>query len=346
LVRRGWGEGSIGRRTVVRNGKSYTYWRVSVSCGSTPDGRRIRKDLQARTEKAARAKLAAALRGGTEHHQDRTPRLADYAAAWLEGQRSLVSAGQFGQYQANVRHHYADLEHLPLTQITPQHVRDLIAQRQAEEYAPRTIHGIVGTLRLILGQAETDGLVARNVAKLVKLPKLVQKEPQHFTAAETRRFLDVCATDPLGSFYAVAIGTGLRRSELLALVWPSVDLRAGLVHVRRSKSVAGVRTVPLPDFAARILGGLPKRPGPIWPVRPERVTRHFQELCERAGVPVLTLHSTRHTFASMMLDADVDPLTIQSLLGHSRPQMSAWYARAGEERRRDAMERLGKVVGG
>jgi integrase len=345
VARREWGSGTICRRTVTRNGKQYHYWRAIAPPVLTGLPRRLEKET--RTEKAARAWLRAFSGGDIPNRI--SPRLSEYADKWLTGQRRLVSAGQFGLYQANVRHHFSDFEHLPLNEITPQHVRDLIETRQAEEYAPRTIHGIVGTLRAILNQAMADELVSRNVAALVKLPKLQQKTPAHFTAAQVRRFLDASDGDSLSALWAVALGCGLRRSELLALTWRDIDLDGATVRVASSKTSAGVRTLPLPPFAAvRLADRRRESPsaGPIWRYDPAYVSRHFGELCEKAGVPRLPFHSTRHTFASLMLDAGVDPLTIQSLLGHSKPSMSAWYARAGEEKRRDAVERLGKVVAG
>jgi site-specific recombinase XerD len=46
-----------------------------------------------------------------------------------------------------------------------------------------------------------------------------------------------------------------------------------------------------------------------------------------------------------MLDEGIDPLTIQAILGHSRVSMTSHYARAGDERRREAVERLGRAIG-
>lgn len=341
MARRGWGEGSVCRRTVTRNGKDYTYWRVVVSLGSDPSGRRVRREHQARTERQARAWLRSAISNPVQPGVGVT--VGEYAASWIKDTKLTVRPSTTAFYRSQL-FHFESIAHLPLTQLTSAHVRELIATESAAGKSTRTVRGIVQTLALILRRAQSDGLVDRNVAALVRLPKLDTKPPLHFTAEQARRFLEVAKDDELGSLYAVAIGTGLRRGELLALTWREVDWNRRTIAVRRSKTGAGVREVPLAGIALAVLGEAVRRPGAIWPYRPEFVSGRFRDLCERAGVPYITFHGLRHTAASLMLDAGVDPLTIQGILGHTKVSMTGHYARAGEELRRDAVERLGRAI--
>jgi integrase len=270
--------------------------------------------------------------------------LAAYGASWLRDTAPTVKPTTLSFYRAALLH-LDDLGNLPVTRITPAHIRDLIAARIDEGYASRTIRGVVQTLALILRRAEGDGLVERNVAALVKLPRLEQKEPGHFTAEQARRFLEVAKDDALYSLYAVALGTGLRRGELLALTWSAVDLGAAHLMVRRGKTAAAVRQVPLPPFAAMALAGMDHGPGPIWNASPTYVSKHFRVLCRRAGVPDLTLHSLRHTTSTLMAEEGV-PLEVRRwLLGHSKAEMTSHYTAESEGLKRDAAERLGRLVG-
>jgi integrase len=270
--------------------------------------------------------------------------LGAYATDWLR-HTSLTVRPNTTAFYHHALNHLEPLAGLPLSALTPAHVREIIATETASGLSPRTVRGVVQTLALVLRRAQEDGHVDRNVAALVRLPAVDTKEPRRFTAAQARRFLDASATDPLIALFAIALGTGLRRGELLALTWRDVDLAHGLLSVTRSKTSAGVRVVPLAEFARRAMEGLERSPGSIWPYRPEYVTNHFRALCARAGVPYITFHGLRHTAASLMLDAGVDPLTIQGIMGHSRVSMTGHYARAGDELRRDAVERLGRAVG-
>ncbi len=344
MARRGWREGSICRRTVTRGERTYHYFRAIVSLGSDPSGRRIRLSHQTRTERDARAWLKTTL-GRTDRGlpvRGDSVTVGDYAVDWLRDTALTVRPATADFYRYALVH-AASIRDVQLSALTPAHVRGLIASMAAKGEAP-TARRTVQTLSMMLKRALEDGLVDRNVAALVRLPKLEPKEPEHFTAEQARRFLEVAEDDPLGSLYAVALGTGLRRGELLALTWRDADPVLGVIRVRHSKTQSGVRTVPLPAFAAVALADCDRHPGPIWPVSPSHASRHFQELCRKAGVPVLTMHSTRHTAASLMLDAGVEPLVIQQLIGHTRVSMTAHYARSSEARRRDAAEALGATM--
>lgn len=350
MVRRGWGEGSLCRRVVRRGDKEYVYWRA-VGPPIKGFGVRKRPEYQSRSEKAARSwlkqQVARADRGLAPAGTGVT--VGVYSADWLRtaGNTLRPSTADFYRHQLA---HFEEIEDVPITALSPAHVRELIAKRTQEGYASRTIRGVVQTLALVLRQAMEDGIVERNVAQLVKKPQLVQKAPQHFTAEQARRFLEVAKDDELGSLYAVALGTGLRRGELLQLTWRDVERdseHGGIVRlvVRRGKTAAAVRRIPCPDFASAALAAVAPAPGPIWTASPSYVSRHFQDLCRAAGVPVLTFHSLRHSAASLMLDAGVDPFLIRQILGHTRLEMTQRYARSGEALQREAIERLGRMVG-
>lgn len=344
MARRGWAEGSI-----YRHGDR---WRVSVSLGSDPFGRRIRREWQVRSEAAAKARLAEVQRrltAGLPAAESRVT-LAVYAQDWLAAVTPTVRPSTAAFYRTLAEVHLAPLAHLPLAHVGPADVRRLVADELAAGYSPRTVRGTLDVLRMICKQAVGDGIVARNVAELVRPPKLEQREPAHFTAAQARRFLDVARTDELGSFFAVALGTGLRRGELLELTWRDVGRDAGhgdavSVTVRRGKTASAARLVPLPPFATEALGQLERRPGPIWPVSPWVVSRRMTQLCERAGLPRLGLHGLRHSTASLLYAEGVPEFVIQSILGHSRVGMTRHYTHVEIEQQRAAMERLGRAIG-
>jgi len=273
--------------------------------------------------------------------------VAEYAPEWLASLQ--VADSTKAMYRSIVRHQLGGLAAIRLTRLAPPDIRRLLAEREREGYAGRTRRAILDVLRMMLRLAESDGLVERNVAQLVDPPAIDAKEPVHFTAEQARRFLEVCREDPLYSLYAVAIGTGLRRGETLSLTWRDVVLgdrgRPVAVRVRAAKTAAGVRVVPVPAFAAEALECLEARPGRIWPYSPSHVTRHVAVICARAGLPRVTFHSLRHSTASILLHEGVPIEVIRSLLGHTNAKMTQLYARPEEDRKREAMEKLGRAVG-
>lgn len=335
--RRAWGSGSVYR---VAGG-----YRVSIRLGRSPDGRYLRKEWQFRTEGEAWAKLDEVngrLSRGLPAEERRVT-LAAYADEWLAAVRPSVRPSTYAFY-GHLAAHLADLRHLPLAGITTGDIRRLIAKGLDAGYSPRTVRGVVDVLRMILRQAMADGLLPRNVVELVKLPRLEQREPSHYSSAQAWQFLDAIADDPLHPLFVVAFGTGLRRGELLALTWHDVDLDAGVLLVRRSKTAAGVRAVPLASFVVVELQLLRRRPGPIWPVTPWHVSGRMSVLCRRAGLPRLRFHEIRHSTASILADAGVPWELIQAILGHSKMRQTAHYARPDMDVKRAAMEKIGRRV--
>lgn len=343
VVRKAWGTGS------VRPHKGG--WRVRFSFGSDASGRRLQREWFFKGDSAegrANAKyreVSARLTRGLSAEESRTP-LSVYAGEWLAAIEDTVKPSTFAFYRSMIGY-IGELEHMPVETLSPMDVRGLIASMRRSGKSSRTIRGAVDVLRMVLRMAMNDQVIDRNVAELVDLPKLTQKEPVHFTADQARQFLESIKGDPLYSLFAVALGTGLRRSELLALTWRDVDLEAGTIKVRQSKTEAGVRTWMLPDYPAiEALSALERKPGPIWHADPSHVSHRMAALCERAGVPRLTFHQLRHTAASLMLDEGVDPFLIQQMLGHTRLTQTQRYSKADLAVRKAAADRLGGTLRG
>ncbi len=139
--------------------------------------------------------------------------------------------------------------------------------------------------------------------------------------------LEVVEGERLEAFYVLALTTGLRRGELLALRWDDIDLGSRQLHVRRAlqrvggklqmvkpKTGSSVRTVMLPKLVVRYLREHKKRQaaerlalGDAWreqglmfassigiPIEPRNVNRRWDELRVKAGLDWLRLHDLRH----------------------------------------------------
>ena len=135
----------------------------------------------------------------------------------------------------------AQMEQLQLAKLSPRDVQQLLNRKRASGLSPRTVQYLRAILRASLTQALKWGLVARNVATLVGLPKVARHEPEVFTPVEARAFLDIVKGDRLEALFTVALACGLRRGEALGLRWRDVDLEAGILSVRSAWVVVGIR---------------------------------------------------------------------------------------------------------
>jgi len=161
--------------------------------------------------------------------------------------------------------------------------------------------------------------------------------------------------------------TGLRVGELLALRWGSVDLNARMLHVcetvydghfDQTKTQRSARTIPIGTETAEILATI--RPAAVDPralvfttreglplERWNLLRKHLKPAAKKLGLPGVKWHLLRHSHATM-LDSVGTPLgTMQSLLGHSTPEITREiYLHAIPEEQRRAVESVERLVFG
>jgi integrase len=207
------------------------------------------------------------------------------------------------------------------------------------------------TLFKALKQALRWELVPRNVCASVEPPRLDKKEITPLTADQVNALLKVAEGDPLRALYWVAVTTGLRQGELLALSWADVDLEGNVLRVRRTlvanrgkltfsqpKTVKARRAVALkPGVVAELREhrkrqkqvGAWKEYGLVFctrkgtPINPSNlVKRSFKPLLKRARLPEIRFHDLRHTAATLMLSGGVHPKIVQEILGHAQISMT------------------------
>lgn len=230
------------------------------------------------------------------------------------------------------------------------------AARPADPERPKVAGGVsartVVTMLVVLASALDDamaqGLVVRNVARLVKRPKITAGEMSTWTPDQAARFRAHVADDRLAACWLLTLA-GLRRSEVLGLRWADVDLDAGTITVAQGRVVVGggtvigapkstrsARTLPMPSDVLAALKAFKARQAEEhlalvvnWPdtglvavnvdgspIRPETYSQRFAAHCVAAGVPAIRLHDVRHTAATMLLDGGTTPSATAKWLGH------------------------------
>jgi integrase len=244
------------------------------------------------------------------------------------------------------------LGRMKLKSLTPAHVRGFYREKLDAGLASATVHKIHAGLHKALDQAVTDGLIPRNVADALKLPRIDREEITPLTAEEANRLIEAARGDRLEALYVLAIHTGLRQGELLALNWEDLDLEAGTLQVRRTltrtggkhslsepKTKKSRRTVRLTAGAIAALQGHLKRqmeemdrlgslykPGGLdfaneigGIVNPSNLrNRSFARILMRAGLSADTrFHDLRHTCATLLLSRNVNPKIVSEMLGHA-----------------------------
>ncbi|MBB5871152.1 integrase [Allocatelliglobosispora scoriae] len=228
-------------------------------------------------------------------------------------------------------------------------------------------------VRAALQDAIVDELIATNPARHLRISHRYRPKFTPWSADEARSFLKVAREDRWYALYSVALALGLRRGEALGLRWVDVDLIDNVISIRRTlqrvngqltngpvKTESSDRKVGVPAALARVLTlhkaeqARERKIAKKWtdhgmvfttklgtPIEPRNLNRHFDQLCERAGVPRIRFHDLRHSCATILYDQGVPIENIQDVLGHSSPTITKTiYVEATRKIQRDAVDRL------
>ena len=357
-MRRQYGTGGLYQR------KSDGRW-----IGKISDGHGGHRYVTGTDEDTVKARLKALPKSSTSVRPS-TETVAELLTRWLDDAAiSHLRPRTVESYQLLIdRHIVPAVGSLRIGDLEAPDVQRMVTGMLRAGLSQQTAKHAHKVLRVALGQALRWGIVPRNVASLVQSPKVVRRSPRTLTVEQARTFLASVRDDGRYALYVLALTTGMRRGELLALRWPDVDLERGTVTVASTlrqvsrwrfaydvpKTARSRRTLPLSRLAIDALTRhrsqalsavvvFARADGRPWP--PAEVTRVFQVRLTEAGLPKITFHALRHTAAALMLDQSAGDLrVVMGMLGHSTisttVDLYGGIADAAKRRAADGMDRL------
>lgn len=227
---------------------------------------------------------------------------------------------------------------ISLLRATP---RDIRAFATSNGWARKTRSQILSSLKAFYRYAELDGYIGRSPAEAVPHPRLFNTVPPRYDEPQARRLVGGVGPDLIDRMIvALGLFAGLRTGEGVGLEFPDVDLRQGLLHVRRSYNEPTTknrreRILPLHDHVARLVSELkatPQGDGRIIGLTTgECYRKRFRRSCERADVPYYGPHALRRTFADQLRRGGVREGVVRTLLGHAKRTEDMYMAVTGDE---------------
>jgi len=213
--------------------------------------------------------------------------------------------------------------------------------------SPKTILFTVGVIRQIFNICIDEGVIDRSPAKRVTMPKQAPKRQRIMDIEEARSLLESCNGTPLHAPVLLAAVLGLRRSEVMELKWKHMDRRKGtlLVAADGGKTAGSTRVLFLPDslieqidkagdldceFVCSSETGLPLTRTTL-----DRLWRNHPK--KPSG---WTFHDLRHGAAGLLYALTKDVEAVQSILGHSKWDMTALYVGRSDKGKKDAIKAL------
>jgi len=341
--------------------RSPGHWAIVIDVRDPQTGKRKRRwhsftgtKRQAQVECA---RLLTEMKNGTAVDPSRMT-VAAFLERWIEHMQGQVSPRSHERYAELCRKNLAPLlGGLALTKLQPAHIsaayaKALTSGRRDGQggLSARTVTHMHRVLREALQQAVRWQLLARNPADAVKPPKVERKQMSVLDAQATAELIE--AARPYSMFLPIllAVTTGMRRGEIAALRWKSVDLDAGQLSVvasieqtqagcreKQPKSGKG-RTIVLPlvlieelrkhrvEQAQHLLSiGVRLTPDHHVVMQPDGMARTpngltagYRTFLNARGLKRIRLHGLRHTHATHLLQSGIHPKIASERLGHSK----------------------------
>ena len=345
------------RGSIIKRGDSY---RIKVSLGKDPATGKYLSHFEtvSGNKKDAERRLNEVLH---EHEKGIFVKpgkltVADYMKRWLADVcLPNMTPRTYEGYEFNVLKYINPIiGHLRLTELKPAQLQHLYSDIQAAGHH-RTAQYVHNTINKALNSAVKTGLLARNPASAVEAPKVSRHEMKPMSQPQLREFLELAKKTDYYALFYLALFSGMRRSELLALRWSDCDLPLCQVSVNRTmhlmrygtykgqvifkqpKTAKSRRLISMTPTTALALAqhkdaqsriraslNLPALTGEDlvfsqWdgkPLLPDNVSHYWMKLARRAGLNGVRFHDSRHTHATIMLQQGVHPKIVQERLGH------------------------------
>jgi integrase len=349
------------RGNITRRGK--TSWRLKFDVGIDPTtGKRLIRYTTVRGKRQdAERELSRLLKAADDGMlvEPSKVTIAEYVRSWLEGMHGLAPKTveryrQLAEQQIIPHLGSVALQKLKPAQVVNWHERLLRAGgKNGRPLSARTVGHAHRVLHRALQRSVESELLTRNIASAIKPPKVEAKESRILTGDEIGMVLRGLHGHMLHPIAVLALATGMRRGELLALRWSDVDFDGATCRVERSlektkaglrfkkpKTKHGRRVISLPPNAVEVLRAhrrmqleqrLALGQGKHEPdalvfettegaaISPDGVSQNWGRTLIARGLPKVTFHALRHTHASILIAKGIDVLTISRQLGHASP---------------------------
>ena len=309
-----------------------------------------------RDAQQALARIVTEINSGTYAEPDKTT-LAQFLERWLAHIKTQVTPRTYGGYAQRVRNNIIPpLGATRLIKLLPEQISEAYSKALTSGrcdgkggLSPQTVKHIHVVLKQALAQARVWRAISHNPADLVKPPKLARGEMQTVNTDQTAAMIEAARGTPI--FIPILLGVlcGMRRGEICALRWRSIDLDAGQLSVVASteQGRGGMREKEPKSGKGRLIALPPMLVAELrrhrmqqaeWLLRlgvrltddhyvclredgesvwPSSLTRAFRTCMRRHKLPQIRFHDLRHSHATHLLSAGVHPKIAQERLGHS-----------------------------
>lgn len=276
------------------------------------------------------------------------PRLYEYYDTWMEAKKAALKPSSAVSYEHTFRNLIIPaLGKKRLDDIRPRDIQAWIndlgsktrisKEKELKQLSPATVGRAYRYLRSCLRHALTTGETHNDPCRGIILPRIPREELDYLKPSEISALLER-APEPERSLFAVLAYSGLRLGEALALSWKDIDVEMKAIRVEKAysyhggiqepKTASSRRAVPMLPILSEILEARRGKPDELCftkgtkPLDPSNVRRVFDMALEQAEIHQVTMHSLRHSYATVMIASGASIKALQRALGHATVSMT------------------------
>jgi|TARA_B100002003_G_C14056809_1_gene508876 integrase len=274
--------------------------------------------------------------------------LAMHYSDWATRQKSFKSKEGF------IRQLVLEFGNCPLKKISTMYIEKWQTERLIVN-KPATVNRLLATLKHMFTKALEWEMVTEETAQKIRRVRLLREDNKRLkflTVEECQRLIG-CCTPHLKPIVVVALQTGMRKGEILNLMWEQVDLRHGLILLDTTTKNGERREIPINKTLREMFNKMPHSIESIFVFTDlktgepyKEVKKGFKTALKKAGINNFRFHDLRHTFASHLVMAGIDLVTVKELLGHKSLSMTLRYAHLAPEHKVKALEVLDNTLNG
>lgn len=316
-------------------------------------GKLVRKEVYGKTKNEVKSKID---RLEEEKHKGilvpsvkANYTLRDWCDDWYEIYAKDYSLNSQRKYKGLIKNYIVpSLGHVQLSKLTTMQCQQFINHLKHETgLHNNTLNQLITFFKTLLNKAVILGHIGKNPAQYLEVPKRVKPKLNHLSEDETFIFLARCGSETLDNLCKLAVYTGMRESELMALTWDNlvgnkliVDHQFGRLKTDETfykPKNKKARVIGLSKSALKVLEDqrryqteLRLKTGKEFRndldlvftdvkgkrLVPNSIYRHFKKICSKIGLEGIRFHDLRHTYAVLNIRAGVDFKTISQSLGH------------------------------
>lgn len=309
-----------------------------------PDGTKKRKTFTGKTQ----ADCRKALKVYTDSLHEPAPKkqpptIAEWGDTWLAARKDSIVYGTYKNYKLYLDKHITPaLGSVRVDHVNAMMIEQFLQTKRSLSFSAQK--AIRTELRMILDSAVANDYMVKNPMVAVSPIRSPQEKTHFYGLDEIRLIIARCAQNPFGYAVLWLLSTGCRYEELAALKWTDIhDDGTLLIQRVYAKSEAGgweirewtksrkTRTVALSETVQKTIPMIAKTSEYIFPNRHGKPMSYntfhnkYKSFLQECGVKYLSPHACRHTYATQLVNQNVNLRVIQTALGHSSTTVTERY---------------------